>query len=80
MTRKVGVLLSLGPGSSTQYYNIGQCLQGQCRYGKPSMPHAADRTVAHVAVAMLSSGVPDKGALHREYVLSRLSFLSRGIF
>lgn len=58
----------------------GQCLQGQCRYGKPSMPHATDRTVAHVAVAMLNSGVPDKGALHREYVLSRVSFLSRGIF
>lgn len=58
----------------------GQCLQGQCRYGKPSMPDATDRTVAHVAVAMLNSGVADKGALHREYVLSRLSFLSRGIF
>lgn len=76
MTRKVGVLLSLGPGSSTQYYNIGQCLQGQCRYGKPSMPDATDRTVAHVAVSCLIHGVPDKGSLHREYVLSQVSFLS----
>lgn len=48
MTRKVGVLLSLGSGSSTQYYN-GQCLQRQYKYGEPSMPDATDRTVAHVA-------------------------------
>lgn len=54
----------------------GQCLQRQCKYGKPSMPDATDRTVAHVAVAMLNSGVLDKGALHREYVLSQVSFLS----
>ena len=57
----------------------GQCLQGQCRYGKPSMPYATDRTVAHVAVAMLNSGVLDKGVLRREYVLFQVSFLSRGI-
>lgn len=44
------------------------------------MPDVTDKTVAHVAVAMFNSGVPDKGALHREYVLSQVSFLSRGIF
>lgn len=43
------------------------------------MPDAADRTVAHVTVAMLNSGVLDKGVLCREYVLSQVSFLSRGI-
>lgn len=43
------------------------------------MPDATDRTVAHVAVAMLNSGVLEKGALCREYVFSQVSFLSRGI-
>lgn len=68
--RVLGLLLSV---------ITGQCLQGQCKYGKPSMPDATDRTAAHVAVAMLNSGVLEKGALCREHVLSQVSFLSRGI-